>query len=194
MGLLAEVKTRTVTQKCDIFACPFDGGLPQRNGKIALRYRPLFGKKLFVLENHDRIIIADGGFDQALDVRRLTGYHDLEPGCVNKPGFQGMRMVGCRPQAGTVRTPDHHRNAHLTAEHITDFCCLIGQLIHGASHKIRKMQINERPHTGQGRAQSDTDNARFADRRVNDTTRKIFGDTLKLAEYAGMGGSGPPPE
>src|SRR6185437_16349405 len=58
--------------------------------------------QILVLEEHDRVIVANGGFEHSLGVvRRGRRNHD-EPRAMRKPGGEALRVIKAAADAASV--------------------------------------------------------------------------------------------
>ena len=69
---------------------------------------------------------------------------------------------------GAQRRAQHHRHFELAARHVVNLRGLVDHLIHGQRNKIAEHDVDHRPHAGHRRADADTGNAGFRNRRVDD--------------------------
>ena len=74
------------------------------------------------------------------------------------------------------RCAQHHRHFELAAGHVVNLRRLIDQLVHRQGDKIAEHDVDDRTHAGHRRADTDTGDAGFGDRRVDDAFGAEFFD------------------
>ncbi len=71
-----------------------------------------------MLDEQDRVIRADGRFEQALGVFGRAGADDLKTGEMCKDCVRGLRVGRAKLTPAAADSADHHRDFELSAKHI----------------------------------------------------------------------------
>ncbi len=120
-----------------------------------------------MLEDHDRIRVFDGCKQHALGIIRRRRLDNLQSRYVTEPRFKTLAVLSCSAGAGTSGKAHDQRYRHRTAKHVTDFRSLIDNLFHRKRGKIRKLELEDRAHACQCRADGNASTAEFRDRSVH---------------------------
>jgi hypothetical protein len=99
-----------------VTSLPVDARLTDRQDEVVeLRHRHRLPVEDLVLEEDDRVRVADGGLEQAFRVSRCVRHHDLEAGHVRVPGGVVVAVLRAHARRGAVRAAEHDRRTHLAA-------------------------------------------------------------------------------
>jgi hypothetical protein len=116
----------------------------------------------------DGVGVVDRREQQALGVRGGRRHHDLESGHVGEPRLEALRVLRRGPGAGPERGPQHHRHAGGAAEHVVDLGGLVDDLVHRLVGEVGELDLHDRTHPGEGRADGGADDAELGDGGVTD--------------------------
>ena len=122
----------------------------------ALPARAFAAVEELVLEEHDRIVVADGGEEQPLGIVGRRRTDDLEAGRVHEERLGRLPVLGAA-LGRADRQAEHHRHAHLAVAHVVHLGGLVDHLIHGAEDEVAVLHLGDRPHADHGRADRGAD-------------------------------------
>src|SRR6056297_1950204 len=140
------------TDDGDIGALAPDARLAEGDGEIVQnRNLEAFAVEDLVFKDHNRVGIADRGFQQALGVGGRIGLHDLETGDLGIPC--GVILTVLRAHAGgrAVGTTEYHRTAHLTTRHIERLGGGVDDLVDCLHGEVPCHEFHDRAQTAKGR-------------------------------------------
>src|SRR5262245_18157896 len=129
-----------------------------------------------MLQKQHRIVIADGGAQQALCVARIRRRHHLQPRHMLEPGLEALRMMRAPAADRALLQADHQRNAELAAGNVAQLGGMVDQLAHRQGHEIDEHDLDDRPLAGKRGAGREPHDAVFADRSVDDAALSEFFD------------------
>ncbi len=144
-----------------------------------------------MLDKKHRVVGADGGFEQALGIRRGARSDHIQPREVSEDRI-GRLGVGCRKLAAAAADrADHNRHTHLPAEHIVQLGSLVDDHVHGRKGKVDCHQLGHRAQAGQRSADGPADDGVLRNRRIADALfAKVIveplGDRISAAPYADL--------
>ena len=86
---------------------------------------------------------------------------------MSEPRLKALAVLGCstRARTGGEAHDDRHRN--LAAQHEAHLRGLVDDLLHGEGGEIRELELEDRPHSGDGCANGDACTAELGDRHVD---------------------------
>ena len=98
-----------------------------------------------------------------------------------EPGLEALAVLRRRTGAGAGGKAHHHGNRNLAAQHEAHLRRLVDDLLHGERGEVGKLELEDRPHAGEGGTDSDARAAQFRYRRVDhpigaETLDQIAGD------------------
>ena len=129
-----------------------------RHDLVAFRHwTPGASVQVLVLEVHDRIVIADGGFQQSFRVVGGRRRHDLQPRTMDEPRFGVLRVI--QAPADITATRRAHDNGHRCPAAVTvpERRRLVDDLIEPARDEIGELHLGDRPVATQRGADADAD-------------------------------------
>ena len=128
----------------------------------------------FLLEEEDRIVVANGSGEQSFDIGRGRRRHDFDSGNRHSPVLDRLGMLRAEPRAAAIGRAHHQRHVHLATGHIAGFRHLIDDDVPAHGEEIGKHDLGDRPQTGHRRAHSRTENGLLGDRGVAHPHRTEF--------------------
>ena len=162
-----------------------DVGETHRDGVVAVRDRAFDEIELLVLEEDDRVVVADGGLEQALGVGRGGGHADLQAGDVGEPGLQRLRVLGGVAAAAALLGPNDHRQGDFAAEHVAHLGGLVGDRLHAEAQKVGVHDLADWAGAGRGGANGQRGDRFLGDRRVaNSLEAELVDQSLGYAKDA----------
>ena len=123
----------------DVRAFALHVGDAERNHVVLVRNRTLHLLVAdLVLEDDDRVVVANSGLEQALGVVRRRRHHDLQARNVTAPRMQRLRVLRRRPASRAHRRADDDGHLPLAAGHVVDLGGLVGHLVHDDASGSRR--------------------------------------------------------
>ena len=122
--------------------------------------------EIFVLEEDAGIVVADGGFDQALGVVGRGGADDFEAGIVDEPHLGILRVEGAAVDVSAAGAAQDERSGR--APEIVRLGDHVGDLVEGAADEIHELKFGDGAHAGERRAEGRADDGGLGDGRVDD--------------------------
>ena len=122
-----------------------DIGLAQGDDVLLVRDRALGHVEQLVLDEDDRVVVADGGLEQAAGVVGSRGHDHLEPGDVVEERLQALGVLGGKPVAGTPLGAQHHGDLALPAGDELVFGRLVDDLVHDQHGEIDEEDFDDGP-------------------------------------------------
>ena len=120
-----------------------------------------------VLEEHDRVGIADRGLEQALGVGRAVGGHDLQARAVGVPGAVFLAVLGADAGGGAVGAAEHDRAAQLAAGHVAGLGGRVDDVVDRLHGEVPGHELDDRPQARHRGADAEAGEAVLGDRRVD---------------------------
>ena len=108
-----------------------------------------------VLEEDDRVVVADGGLEQALGVVWSGGGDDLESRGVGEEGLDALRVVERSANAAALGSSEHHRYVHLAISSVAYAGGLTHYLVDRGPYEVGEFNFGDGPHPVHGGADSD---------------------------------------
>ncbi len=150
----------------------------ERNGEIRAR---IFGAvvglavEMFVLEEHDGIVAANGGAKKAGDVERGGRHNDAQAGAVREDRFAALAVVhGSAGEIATDGDANHGGTLEIAIGAPTHDAKFIANLHHGGPDVIEELDFGDWLQSASGHADGAANDTRFGKRRVEDAIRAIF--------------------
>ena len=84
-----------------------------------------------VFDEQDRVIGADGSFQQSLGICRRPRRDNLQAGEMGKDRIRRLGMGGAQLAPAAAHSADHQRQDKLPTKHIMQLGCLVNDMIHG---------------------------------------------------------------
>ena len=121
-----------------------------------------------MLDEHDRVVVADRGGEQALRVGGRRRHHDLQTSDVGEPRFERLRVL--RRVAASRPTLGSHdeRHARLSPEHEPVLRRLVHDLVDRQTGEVDVHELDDRPEACEGGPDARPDDPDLADRRLAD--------------------------
>ncbi len=120
----------------------------------------------FVLEEKDRIVGADGGFEKSLGVVGVTGRKNDQAGKVPVDRFDVMGVLRRNLRSGSIGAPEHDGNAEAIARHIVHLGGIGNDLVGCDEGKVEAHELDDRPKSCHCSANGKTCKRRFRDRGI----------------------------
>src|ERR671915_403997 len=149
-----------------VVALAADGGLAEAHRAAVLGHLAALAVERLVLDEDDRVVVADGGLQQALGVRRRARHRYQETRHVQVERLEAVRMGGAELVARALRHADHDRHLDLAAEHVADRRRVVDDLVHREQREVDGHDLDHRPQADHGRADAHADDGVLGDRRV----------------------------
>ena len=127
--------------------------------------------KHFVLQEHHRVRIADGGLEQPLGVGGGRGRDHLEPRHMRIPGRIFLAVLRRHARRGPVRAPEHDGTGELPAGHIMRLGRRVDDMVDGLHREVEGHELDDGPQAGERRANAQAREARLRDGRVDHAAR-----------------------
>ena len=89
----------------------FTSATPSGIGVLAVGDLALVGVEHLALDEHDRVVVADRGLEQALGVVRRRRHHDLEAGDVRVERLERLAVLRADLCRRAARAAEHDRAA-----------------------------------------------------------------------------------
>ncbi len=126
-----------------------------------------------MLQEDDGVVVANGGFHQALGVVGCGRMHNFQTWYLGVPHFQALGVLSGSALAGpaSLGHANHHRHFALPAGHQAQLGCLVADLVHSQAGEVNKHDLSHRPHANQCRAGSGTGDGVLRDGRVANSLR-----------------------
>ena len=141
-----------------------------------------------MLAEHHRVVVADGGGQQALCVIGVRGQHHLDARHMHEHVVERLRVLRPRAGARANHRADDHRHIGATTEHVPELGDLVEDLVEANADEVDEHQLGHRPQAREGCATGHADDGGFGDRGVDDTAAtKLRGKTGGDAEGAAGG-------
>ena len=83
-----------------------------------------------VLDEHNRVVVADGSLEQSLGIVGSAGHDDIDAGKVGPQRLETLGVVGSDAPPRASLGPDHHGHGSLAAKHEAVLGPLVGDLVH----------------------------------------------------------------
>src|SRR6266850_6538785 len=120
----------------EIGPCALHVGLAERDQVLARRHLTFRAVEELVLEEDDRVVVADRGCEETFRVGGRRRHHDLEARDMREPRLERLRVLrrvaAARP---ALRTHDH-RHPSLPAEHEAVLRGLVDELVHRQAGEV----------------------------------------------------------
>ncbi len=125
--------------------------------------------KIFVLEEDDRIVVADRRFDQTLGVVGAGRANHFQAGRVHEPHLRILRVKRAAVNIAAAGSANHQRRGRAPA--IVSLGNHVDDLVEGAADEIHELEFGHRTHAGERRAEGRADDGGLRDGRVDDALR-----------------------
>src|SRR5713101_5945032 len=141
------------------------------------------------LEEHHRVVGADGRFQHALGILGRGRRDDQQAGDEPVQHLEAVRVLRRQLVAGAARHTDHHRHLGLAAEHVADLRRVVDDLVVRDQREVDGHQLHDGAQAQHRRADGGADDRLLGYRRVHDPLRtepveQTFGDSVGAAELA----------
>ncbi len=166
-------------------------GLAERNQILAVRDLAALAVEQGVLQKHHRIVVANGGLEQALGVVGGGRDDDLHAGMMREDVFGRERVGGADIGPAVRRAADHDRAVDQAARHVAEVGRVVEDLVEGDGVERPEHQFHDRAQAEHGCAHAEADEPGFADRSVDDAARtepgeETLGDLVRPVELADL--------
>jgi hypothetical protein len=133
---------------------------------LVLGHLAALAVEVLVLDEDDRVVVADRRLQQTLGVGRRRGHGDEQAGHVEEERLEAVRVGGAELVAGALRHADDERYGDLAAEHVADVRGVVDDLVVGEQREVDRHQLDDRAQAGHRRADAHADDGVLGDRRV----------------------------
>ena len=169
---------RAVGDDADVAALFYDAGLAERNRKIGpgmLRAVVRLAVEMLVLEEHHRVVAADGCAQKTRDVQRRGRHHHTQARAVRKYRFAALAVI--HPPAGQVAADGHandHRRFERPIRTPAHHAQLIANLHHGWPDVVEELDFRDGLQSACGHPQGAPDDAGFRERGIENPVVAVF--------------------
>ena len=111
------------------------------------------------------IVVADGGFDQALGVVRRGWTDHFEAGVVDEPHLGILRVEWAAVDVSAAGAAKNERRGR--SPEIVRLGDHVGDLVEGAADEVHELKFGDRPHAGERRSESRANDGGLGDGRVD---------------------------
>src|SRR5271166_3807676 len=122
--------------------------------------------EIFVLEENAGIVVADGGFDEALGVVGRGGADDFEAGIVDEPHLGILRVEGAAVDVSAAGAAEDEWGG--CAPEIVRLGDHVADLVEGAGDEVHELEFGDGAHAGERRSEGRTYDGGLGDGRVDD--------------------------
>jgi hypothetical protein len=152
----------------DIRAFPHHFGRPQLVDDLTVGDLRLARHERLVLEEDNRVGIADRGGHEPNDVGRGRRGHHFQARDHHRPVLHALGVLGAKTGATSVGGADHEGEAHLTAGHVTALGDLVRDDVPANGEKVGEHDLGDDRHPGHGRPHRRPQDRLLGDRGVPD--------------------------
>ena len=138
---------------------------------VELRNRSRHAVKHFVLQEHDRVRIADGRLEQALGVGGGRGCDHLEPRHMRVPCRIFLAVLGGNARRRPVRPAEYDRARDLPAGHVMRLGRRIDDMVDGLHGEVEGHEFHDGAQPRECRANAEPREAHLGDGRVDHAAR-----------------------
>src|SRR5580704_15026464 len=122
--------------------------------------------KIFVLEENARVVVADGGFDQAFGIVGRGRADYFQAGIVDEPHLGILRVEGAAVDVSAAGAAQNERSGR--APEVMRLRDHVADLVEGAADEVHELEFGDGAHAGEGRSESRSHDGRLGDGRVDD--------------------------
>ena len=151
-----------------VAALTHDLGHTEGDGVGLLGHGPLSHVQPLVLDEDDRVGVADGLDQHALGVVGRRGRHDLQAGHVRVQRVERLRVLRAGAEAGTGDGAHDHGDGALATVEVAHLGGLVEELVEGGADEVDVHDLRHRSQPGVGRTDRGTDEAGLGDGGVDD--------------------------
>ena len=161
-------KRAAVADQSEVRSCPADGS-PIEVGRSGV-----FGQIAFqvveaaVLEDQDRVGVADRGPQHAPRVLQRGRRDHPKPGNMGVPALKTVGMLGRQLAAGPCGHADDERNVELTTGHVQQGGGVVHDLVEGEQAEVDGHDLDDGAHAAEGGTDAGTHKRRLGQRGVAD--------------------------
>ena len=143
-------------------------GDAERDQELAVGHLALHRVVHLVLDEDDRVVVADRRLQQALRVGRRRRQDDLEARHVRDPRLQRLAVLRGGASRRAERRAQRQRHLQLAARHVVRLRRLVRELVHDEREEVAEHDVDHRPQAGHRRADAEPGDPGLGDRRVED--------------------------
>ncbi len=170
-GLEGDAHRLRVADDSDVAPGALHFGEAEWDDVLSLRHLAFQVVEHLALDEHHRIVVANGALEQAFGVGGRRRHHDFESGNVGVIGLEGLGVLGPELERGAAGAAEHRRHAHLAAGHVAHLGGGVHQLIDREQGKVPGHELDDRPEPGHRRAHAEAGEAELGDGRVHHAHR-----------------------
>jgi hypothetical protein len=119
-----------------------------------------------VLEDHHRVVAAQGRQQHAARILQRGRRQHAQARHVRVPGFEAVRVLRRELPAGAGGHADHDRHAHLAARHVAQRGGVVHDLVQRQQAEVDRHHLDDGAHAAQRRADARAHEGRLGKRRV----------------------------
>src|SRR5579872_4179123 len=161
-----DVQHGGVGDDAQVTTWPRHARLAQRHDVILRRQVLLDAPvKHFVLEENDRVVVANGGFDQPFGIVSRARADHLETGGVHEVHFRVLRMERAAVNAPAAGPPDHDRSGRAPA--VVRLGQHVGDLVEGATDEIHELELGHGTQPGERGPEGGAHDGGLSDGSIN---------------------------
>src|SRR5208283_164137 len=177
-GNFSAANDGAIGDDADLFAFLDQAGFAERNGEIrAGVFGAIVGLaiEMFVLEEHHRIVAANGGAQKTGDIQRGGRHDHAQAGAMRKDGFAALTVIN--GAAGEIAADGHANDGGAfegTVGAPTKDAEFIANLHHGGPDVIEELDFRDGLQASGGHADGAAYDAGFRDGRIEDAIGSVF--------------------
>ena len=126
-----------------------------------------------VLEDHHRVIVADGRLEDALGVVGVGDGDHFQARHADEIAFQALGVLTAAA-GGANRRPHDQRHGDLSAGHVTELGDVVDDLVGGQQQEVAILDVGDGTHAHHRGAAGDAEEAEFGDGGVDHAVGKLF--------------------
>ena len=127
-----------------------------------------------VLEEHDGIIVTDGGLEEATSVLDAPGADDFESWDLSVPGSKALSMLGTNSRADTINSAEDDRAGEVAIGHVEGLGGGVDNMVDRLQGEVEGHELDDGAEAFETSTDGDTSEASLSDWSVPDALRAIF--------------------
>src|SRR5438445_984004 len=173
----------------DIGALAPDRRLADGSRVVAIRHHAAYVVEAHRLEEHHRVVGADGRFEHAFRILRCCGRDDQQAWDEPVKHLEAVRVLGRKLMAGAAGHSDHQRHLRFAAEHVPDLRGVVDDLVVRDQREVDGHHLDDRSQPEHRRADGAADDHLFRDRCVDhallaEAVQQALSDAIRAPELA----------
>ncbi len=175
-GFKGQLDRAAVTDDGKVFAFAQDVGFAEGHEVFFVGHFTGLAVEQGVFEEDDGVVVANSGLHEALGVVGVGRDDDFDAGVVSCDAFGGVRVRGTDVGAAVGGAAEHDGAVDETAGHVADVSGVVENLVERDGVEAEEHQLHDGADAEHGGADAEADETGFADGRVNDALRAVFGE------------------